>query len=144
MGMVQLNAVLGAVVVTVGFGLAWGELSSWVAVAVASGVAVALAWASASVWAVWGWTTLLLGIESFAYPVSIMVRLRQVAEQPTNEQMGQILTAIVFGIFSSVFWLTFSYGIFKRLRKPAESQPSANDGQSTPPQADPKPKRKRR
>jgi len=34
--------------------------------------------------------------------------------------MGLILTAILFGLFSSIFWLTFSYGVFKKLRERLE------------------------
>jgi hypothetical protein len=28
--------------------------------------------------------------------------------------MGTILSAVVLGLFSSVFWISFSYGLFKR------------------------------
>jgi len=112
----RLNAILGSLVVTIGLWLLWGSAPPPLLVAVAVGVAVLLAWRCASITEVWAWTTLVLGLESFAFPVVAMVQLRMTTAEPSNEQMGQVLTAILFGVFSSIFWLTFSYGIFKRLR----------------------------
>ena len=66
-----------------------------------------------------------LGLESFAFPVATMVQIRMTTAQPTDEQMGQMLTAILFGVFSSIFWLTFSYGIFKKLRAGGEQSGAA-------------------
>lgn len=116
----QLNAALASLVVTVGLWLLWGDVPVPLMAAVALGVAGLLAWRCETVGAVWAWTTLLLGLESFAFPVVTMVQIRMTTTQPTDEQMGQMLTAILFGVFSSIFWLTFSYGMFKKLRAGAE------------------------
>jgi hypothetical protein len=121
----QLNAVLASLVVTIGLWMLWGEVPVILMIAVVLGVAGILAWRCDSIGSVWAWTTLLLGLESFAYPVVTMILIRLTTEQPTDEQMGQMLTAILFGVFSSIFWLTFSYGMFKKLRAspPAQDSP---------------------
>jgi hypothetical protein len=113
----QLNAVLGGVVVALGLWLIWGDLPVMVIVVIALAAAGILAWASSSLAAMWGWTTAVLGLESLAWPVVTMVRIRLTSAEPTDQEMGLILTAILFGLFSSIFWLTFSYGIFKKLRE---------------------------
>ena len=121
----QVNAVLGSFVVTVGLWLLWSDVPVPLLAAVALGVAGLLAWRCETIGAVWAWTTLLLGLESFAFPVATMVQIRMTTAQPTDEQMGQMLTAILFGVFSSIFWLTFSYGIFKKLRAGGEQSGAA-------------------
>jgi hypothetical protein len=130
MGLVRLNAVLGAVVVTVGFWLIWSDLAPTVAAAFALAVAWFLAWRGrgprhtgqpvagqmgGGAAAVWAWATLLLGIECVAWPFVTMVQIRMVTDQPSETQMGEILRAVLFGVFSGVFWMTLSYGIFKRM-----------------------------
>ena len=110
----QLNAVLGSLVLTMGLWLLWGQAGVPFLVAMALGIAALLAWWCTSITEVWAWTTLLLGLESFAFPVVTMVQIRMTTAEPSNEQMGDMLTAILFGVFSSIFWLTFAYGIFKR------------------------------
>ena len=65
--------------------------------------------------AIWAWVTLLLGLESLAWPIVTMVQVRMVLAEPTEQQMGGILTAVLFGLVSSIFWLTLSYGIYKRM-----------------------------
>jgi len=120
----QLNAVLGSLVVTVGLWLLWGDVPVQLMAAAALGVAGVLAWRCATIGAVWAWATLLLGLESFAFPITTMIQIRLTTAEPSQEQMGQVLTAILFGVFSSIFWLTFSYGIFKKLRAtPNEGRP---------------------
>lgn len=117
----QLNAVLGSIVVTVGFWMTWGELPLAGAVALALGVTGFLAWRGSSITAVWAWTTLLLGMESLSWPLITMMRVRQSGAEPTEEQMGQILTAVLFGLFSAIFWITFAYGLFRKLGKDGEA-----------------------
>ena len=116
----HLNAVLGGVVVALGLWLMWGDLPFIVIVVIALAAAGILAWASSSIAAIWGWTTAVLGLESLAWPVVTMVRIRLASTEPTEQEMGLILTAILFGLFSSIFWLTFSYGVFKKLRERLE------------------------
>lgn len=125
----RLNAALGAAVVTIGFWLVWGDLSPASALLAAFGVAAFLLWRASSISEVWAWSTLLLGVESFAWPVVTMVQVRTATSegaQPTDQQMGLILTAILFGLFSAIFWLSFSYGIFKRMvwKKPEPGESS--------------------
>jgi hypothetical protein len=113
----QLNAALGGVVIAVGLWLMWGDLPVMLIAVVALLAAGVLAWASTSIAALWGWATAVLGLESLAWPIVTMVRIRLASAEPTEEEMGLILTAVLFGLFSSIFWLTFSYGIFKKLRE---------------------------
>ena len=127
--MLQLNAVLGSLVVTLGFWLVWGQLPALFFALVGVGVAAFLLWRAETIGTVWAWATLLLGLESFAWPVATMVQVKLTADQgaqPTDEQMGLILTAVLFGLFSSIFWLTFSYGLFKRMvwKQPNTSEPA--------------------
>jgi len=127
MGTPQLNAILGSLVVTIGFWLMWGEMPLALTVVVALCTATFLTWQASSIAIVWAWATLLLGVESLAWPIVTMARVRMAAAEPTEQQMGQILTAALFGLFSSIFWLTFAYGIFKRVwRKEAEAATSAS------------------
>lgn len=116
----QLNAVLGSVVVTVGFWLTWGEFPLAGVVMLAVGVAGFLVWRGSTIAAVWAWTTLLLGVESLSWPIVTMIRIRQSGSDPTAQEMGQILTSVLFGLFSAIFWVTFSYGLFKRMAKVEE------------------------
>jgi hypothetical protein len=77
----------------------------------------------------WAWSTLLLGVESLAWPVTMMVRFRSSAGRPSDEEMGIILNAVLFGLFSSVFWIAFAIGLFRRERG---DEPSSQDGIGTP------------
>jgi hypothetical protein len=125
--MLQLNAALGSLVATFGLWLVWGEAPMMVLIAVALILSVLLSWGSASLTAVWAWTTALLGVESLAWPIVTMVQVKLSAREPTEQEMGAILTAMLFGLFSSIFWLTFSYGIFKKfVRAQSDSPPQAN------------------
>lgn len=110
----QLNALLASCMVAVGAWLAWDALSPIGVLLVAAGVAGWLLWSSYTIGRVWAWATLLLGVESFSWPLLTMVRINGATAQPTEEQMGTILSAIVAGLLSAVFWVSFSYGLFKR------------------------------
>jgi len=113
----HVNAALGGVVIALGLWLMWGDLPVMLIAAIALAAAVTLAWVSPSIAALWGWATAVLGLESLAWPIVTMARVRLASADPTEEEMGLILTAVLFGLFSSIFWLTFSYGIFKKLRE---------------------------
>ena len=110
----QLNAALGSLVVTFGVWLVWGEAPVIALVVVALVLGVLLSWASASVAAVWAWATALLGVESLAFAVGTMIQGKLADREPTEEEMVSILTAMLFGLFSSIFWLTFSHGLYKK------------------------------
>lgn len=115
--MLRLNAVLGSLVVTVGFWLIWGQIPVALAVALALGATGFLIWQGNTIGSVWAWTTLALGLESLSWPIVTMVRIRMTTVEPTDQQIGDILTSILFGLFSGIFWMTFAYGIFKWNRR---------------------------
>lgn len=113
-----LNAVLGSLVLTMGLWLVAGEMTMLVAAAISVLIAGALGWLCASNTVIWAWTTLFFGAESLAWPISMMVRIKLTGADPTEQQMQDMLTAILFGLFSSIFWFTFAYGLFKRTQTP--------------------------
>jgi hypothetical protein len=113
----QLNAVLGSLTVTVGLWLLVGALSVPMGMALAIGLAILLAWKSPSIGSIWAISTLLLGVESLAWPIMQMADLQKLGPEPPLEELERIFTAVLFGLFSGVFWMTFAYGIFKRTRE---------------------------
>lgn len=118
MWLLRLHAILGSLVVTIGFWLTWGTLTTPVLMALSLGIVAFLLWRAPSLPAIWAWTTLLLGIESLTWPILTMLRVRMESTEPTDQQMGDILTSVLFGFFSAIFWLTFAYGIFKKIYPP--------------------------
>jgi len=135
--MLLVNVLLGTAVVAVGFWLLWGA-GAVAVVATALLVASFLTWKTNTVTEIWAWSTLLLGLESFAWPVLLMVQFRSTSTTPSEEEIGTVLSAVVLGLFASVFWISFAYGLFKRARKPgaadaptgsSPAQTSASSGQ---------------
>jgi hypothetical protein len=114
----QLNALLGSLVVAAGAWLAWDSLPAWGVFLITGVVAGFLVWQGRTIGLVWAWATLLLGLESLAWPIVTMVQVRSVTMEPTDEQLGTMLSAVLTGLVSAVFWITFSYGFFKRARQP--------------------------
>ena len=114
----QVNAVLGSLAVTVGLWLLFGALPIPIGIAMAIGLAVVLAWKCPSVGYIWAICTLLLGVESLAWPMMEMTALQQLGPEPPIEDLERIFTAVIFGLFSGVFWMTFAYGIYKRTQGP--------------------------
>ncbi|MDH4194690.1 MAG: hypothetical protein OEY80_01125 [Nitrospirota bacterium] len=112
----QLNAVLGSLTVTVGLWLLVGALPVPLGIALAVGLAILLAWKSPSIGYIWAASTLLLGVESLAWPIMQMADIQKLGPEPPLEELQRIFTAVLFGLFSGVFWMTFAYGIFKRTR----------------------------
>ena len=112
-----LHALLGGIVVAVGAFVMFKQLAFMWTLIFATGATTFLLWRGGSIGAIWAWTTLGLGIESMTWPVVTMIQIRMEGEQPTDEQMGTILNAVLFGLFSSVFWVTFAFGLFKRVRE---------------------------
>jgi hypothetical protein len=113
----RLHAILGGIVVTIGAFVMSEQAPAWTLI-LAAGATAFLWWQGRSIGAVWAWTTLGLGIESMTWPIVTMIQIRMEGNQPTEEQMGTILNAVLFGLFSSVFWVTFAFGLFKRMREP--------------------------
>lgn len=112
----QLNAMLAGLVNAVGACLAWDALTPTGGLLVGVGATAWLLWQGRTTGQVWAWATLGLGLESFSWPVLTMVQIRMATAEPTDEQMGTILSAVVVGLLSAVFWVSFSYGLFKRDR----------------------------
>jgi hypothetical protein len=138
----QLNALLGSFVVATGAWLAWDSFSPWGIFLVSGGVAGFLIWQGRTIGLVWAWATLLLGLESLAWPIVTMVQVRSATTEPTDEQIGTILSAVLTGLFAAVFWITFSYGLFKRAGQPiAASSTDAPDGHSPAPQSEQPPQK---
>ena len=132
----QINALLGSLVVVAGAWLAWDSFSPWGVFLVAGGVAGFLIWQGRTIGLVWAWATLLLGVESLAWPIVTMIQVRSTTTEPTDEQLGTILSAVLTGLLSAVFWITLSYGLFKRAGQPiAASSTDAIDSHPSPPQA---------
>lgn len=127
-----LNLTLGTVVSTVGFWLIWGNISPFIVLGWAFIVGLFLWLMAESISKVWAWCTLLLGLESLVWPIVLMVQLRGTSETVPESEMGTILSAVVMGLFSSVFWVSFSYGLFNRSRAAdtisAKDRPAALSG----------------
>lgn len=111
-----LNLLLGTAVATVGFWLIWGSVSPFIVLGWAFVVGLFLWVKAESISKVWAWSTLLLGLESFVWPIVLMVQLRGTSDMVPESEMGTILSAVVLGLFSSVFWVSFAYGLFNRSR----------------------------
>ena len=132
--MMLLNVVLGTAVAAIGLWLLWESLPLAVLIGWMLAVGGLLWWKARTLTEVWAWSTLLLGVESFAWPLILLVQMKAAGAQPTDEQMGSALSAVVLGLFSAVFWLSFSYGLFKRAWSPApaaSSQVRSPQGQAT-------------
>ena len=43
-----------------------------------------------------------------------MADLQKLGPEPPMEELERIFNAVIFGLFSGVFWMTFAYGIYKR------------------------------
>jgi hypothetical protein len=142
----QFNAGLGSLVVAVGAWLAWDQLSILGAALVMTAVAAFLLWRGRTIGLVWAWSTLLLGIECFAWPIITMAQIRSASIQPSDEQMGTILSAVLMGLFSAVFWIVFSYGLFKRAggrQTGAPQESGENSSEPSLPVASSRPPKKR-
>jgi hypothetical protein len=122
--MMRFNLVLGTAVTTIGFWLLWGTTAVAIIPVWMTAVGAFLWWQVRTVTEVWAWSTLLLGLESFAWPLLLMIRL-QSGSSPTEEEMATVLSAVVLGLFSSVFWISFSYGLFRR-SKAATASPTCH------------------
>ena len=116
-----VNAVLGAMAVTVGLWfLLRGDLSSSVTIVIIIGLTILYARVCPTAAHVWMWSTLLLGVESLAWPFQLIGELEQYGAEPPLEEMSKVFTAVLFGVFSGIFWLTFAYGIYRRTQPKTE------------------------
>jgi hypothetical protein len=129
----QVNAVFGSLAVTVGLWLLIGALPVPLGIVLGLGLAILLAWKCPSIGYIWAICTLLLGIESIAWPMMQMTDLQQLGPEPPIEELERIFTAVLFGLFSGVFWMTFAYGIYKRTRGPISHHPFPEPSSSSSP-----------
>ena len=134
-----VNAVLGAMAVAGGLWFLQGGLSLTVTVLVVVGLTAVLANVCQRAAQVWTWSTLLLGLESLAWPFQLLGELQQFGPEPPMEEMSKVFTAVLFGVFSGIFWLTFAYGLYRR-SQPSPEEPAAP---LTPNQAKAKRRRQR-
>ncbi len=118
-----VNAVFGAMAVGGGLWLLSGGLSSVVMVLVVVGLTVVFAKTCLGVAHVWMWSTVLLGLESLAWPVPLVLELRQLGPEPPLETMSEVFTAVLFGVLSGIFWLTFAYGLYRRTHPDTAAAP---------------------
>ena len=118
-----VNAVLGAMAVTVGLWFLQGDLSSSVTIVIIVGLTILYAKVCPTAVHVWMWSTLFLGVESLAWPFQLIGELEQYGSEPPLEEMSKVFTAVLFGVFSGIFWLTFAYGIYRRTQ-PKTEEPS--------------------
>ena len=81
-----VNAVLGAMAVTGGFWFLQGGLSLAVTVTLVVGLMVVFAKTCPSVAHVWMWSTLLLGLESLAWPFLMLGDLQQFGPEPPSRR----------------------------------------------------------
>ncbi|HKY70505.1 MAG TPA: hypothetical protein VJL88_01175 [Nitrospira sp.] len=114
--LLSVNAALGGLVVAVGAWLAGNAPPLPAAAAALLVAATFLWWRGRTVTLIWAWSTLLLGVECFAWPIATMLQFRSAGGEPSEEEMGTILSATLMGLFSAVFWIAFSYGLFKRAK----------------------------
>ena len=115
--MIYINVGLGSLVVAVGAWLAGNGLSPYSAAAVVVLAAAFLWWRGRNVTLVWAWSMLLLGVACLAWPIATMLQIRSAGGEPSEAEMGAILSATLMGLFSACFWIAFSYGLFKRAKE---------------------------
>ncbi len=137
-----LNVSLATVVVAVGFWLLWGTHYPAVLIMWTLTVGSFLWWRARTVTQIWAWSTLLLGLESFAWPLLLMIELQSSSGSPSEDQMGWILSAVVLGLLSSVFWISFSYGLYKRDQTMSETAAPAGAPQPGLPRSAKRPVRR--
>jgi hypothetical protein len=123
--MIYVNVGLGGLVIAIGAWLAGNGLSPYNATAVAIAAAAFLWWRGRTLTLLWAWSTLLLGLECLAWPIVIMLQIRSAGGEPSDAEMGAILSAILMGLFSACFWIAFSYGLFKRAGERAKAHAGA-------------------
>ncbi len=129
----QVNAVLGSLMVIVGLWLLLGALPIPLGITLTIGLAILLSWKCPSIGYIWAICTLLLGVESVAWPLMQMADIQKLGPEPPMEELERIFTAVLFGLFSGVFWMTFAYGIYKRTRGSISHYPFPEPSSSSPP-----------
>ncbi len=121
----KINALLAAVLVTIGFTMVWNPIPASWAAAAGLGFTALLVWLGSTPRHVWAWACLFLGLESLSWPAVEMIKLRVGGTADfTEDQMKDLVETMFLGIFFATFWLTFAYGIFRWIKR-AEAQESS-------------------
>ena len=87
-----VNAVLGAMAVAVGLWFLQGDLSSSATIFIIVGLTILYAKVCPTAAHVWMWSTLLLGVESLAWPFQLVGELEQYGAEPPIEEMSKVLS----------------------------------------------------
>src|SRR5438093_13760757 len=120
-GLPKFNALIAAILVTIGFTMVWNPIPvSWAVVA-GLGFTALLLWVGTTARHTWAWACLFLGLESLSWPAVQMIKLRMsgVAE-PSEDQMRELVGTMFLGVFFATFWLTFAYGVFRWIKRGEE------------------------
>ena len=122
----RLNAVVAAILVTIGFTMVWNPIPvSW-AVAAGLGFTVLLLWVGTTARYTWAWACLFLGLESLSWPAVQMIKLRMTSTALSDDQMKEMVGTLFLGVFFATFWLTFAYGIFRLIRRTESMEPPSS------------------
>ena len=112
-----LNAFIASVFVTIGFSLVWNPIPVAWAVVAGLGFMALLLWVGTTAPHVWDWACLFLGLESLSWPLLQFVKIRMGSIPPSEDQLIAVTGNAFLGVFFATFWLTFSYGIFRWIRR---------------------------
>src|SRR5205823_1542123 len=124
-GLPKLNAVVAAILVTIGFTMVWNLIPvSWAVVA-GLGFTALLLWVGTTARHTWAWACLFLGLESLSWPAVQMIKLRMATSALSDDQMKDMVGTLFLGVFFATFWLTFAYGIFRLIRRTESMEPPA-------------------
>jgi hypothetical protein len=112
-----LNAFIASVFVTIGFSLVWNPIPVAWAVVAGLGFMALLLWVGTTAHHVWAWACLFLGLESLSWPLLQFVKIQMGSIPPSEDQLIAVTGNAFLGVFFATFWLTFSYGIFRWIRR---------------------------
>lgn len=126
-----IHAVIGSMVVTIGLWMLLGDLSLPVTVVVVVLLTVIFGKTCPTPSHVWACSTFLVGLESLAWPFLMLKDLQALGPEPPMKDMQRIFTAVLFGLFSGVFWMTFAYGIYRRIQQKNAPSQSPSPGSSS-------------
>jgi hypothetical protein len=122
----KLNAVVAAIVVTIGFALVWNPIPISVVIVSGLGFAALLLWLGTTPRHAWAWASLFLGLESLTWAAMPLIKLQLARPVELSEEQIRDLAEHLFpGILFATFWLTLAYGIFRWIRRSEEQIPDA-------------------
>ena len=116
-----------------GLWLLLGALPVPIGIAVGISLAILLSWKCPSIGYIWAICTLLLGVESLAWAIYEIIGFQKYGPEPSLEELQEVFKAVLFGMFSGVFWMTFAYGIYKRTQGRISHHPFPEPASSSGP-----------